>query len=172
MAAAPAQPKVSADSVGDPDQAAHEPKKGDGGCCGDDGCRAPTSVSAVAVSMPGVLNRGAEALSAGLVDVAPWICLSIVATAASNTWQPDGGWTESFKGSDTIANRAAILAVSLPVQMCEHAVVNIAVRTSLHCAAAMSPPGSRIFYSLRVACVVCASADHGARSHQRLRSLF
>ena len=97
----------------------HTPAAAAAACCDDaDGCDdggggAHEADESLAAS---VLRSSTE----GAASVVPFVALGAVATAAraaflDKTWSVDGG---------SLLGRSAVLAVSLPVQMCEHAIVN------------------------------------------------
>jgi len=96
-------------------------------CCGDDHSKATNQNFVV---------RMGSALISTFEEVAPWVFLGIVATAACSIYfpasPPDYERILSNNNSaltllSTIASRALLLLATLPVQMCEHASVTFAV---------------------------------------------
>jgi uncharacterized membrane protein YraQ (UPF0718 family) len=55
-------------------------------------------------------------------EVVPWVAVGICFTAACNVWAPTGGLWDAT-GGDSVVKRGALLAATVPVQLCEHGPV-------------------------------------------------
>lgn len=99
-------------------------------CCDDDHSGANKTNQNVVIRMASVLLATFE-------EVAPWVFLGVLATAACSVYFPasppdyekllSSNNSTAFTLLSTIASRSMLLLATLPVQMCEHASVTFAV---------------------------------------------
>jgi uncharacterized membrane protein YraQ (UPF0718 family) len=102
----------------------HAPAAAAGACCDAtdaDGCGAPPTGDGGEHDAGDTIAASVlRSTTDGAASVVPFVALGAVATAAraaflDKAWSVDGG---------SLFGRSAVLAASLPVQMCEHAIVN------------------------------------------------
>lgn len=95
-------------------------------CCAPVGESSTPDASRLSAAVQGVL--------VAFEEVVWYILAGVAITAASTAFQPEGGWSTAGATADAdglgaakrLMSRLCLLGASLPLQMCEHAVVNLA----------------------------------------------
>ena len=108
-------------------------KKGTASCgTGEGACCPPattTTTSSSSSSSPvSFLVAGFEGVLGAFEEVIVYIFFGVAITALMHAWEPDDGWgfASVNSGAGDLIFRLTLLSASLPLQMCEHAVVNLA----------------------------------------------
>ena len=105
-------------------------KKGTASCgTGEGACCPPTTTfSDSSSSSSSFLVAGFEGVLGAYEEVIVYIFFGVAITALMHAWEPDDGWgfASVNSGAGDLLFRVTLLSASLPLQMCEHAVVNLA----------------------------------------------
>ncbi len=102
-------------------------ESGNGSCCESSGCcdEKEDSKNGFVSSIHLFVNTAVELFS----TVAPWVFVGVVVSAIANVWVPP---TSAVPSSDavsitkSIASRALLFLMSLPMTICEHGIVSLA----------------------------------------------